>query len=106
MEIYDIIDAASINLNKKSLVLHKSMKVNSKFKIYKTFCYNLYKVSTDKKSLIHSYEETIKTSVDDIDNAWISCDKNYLNILIKWISSDEYKYMIDDGIQQVPDSNN
>lgn len=44
MELYDIVDAASSLLNEGTLVLHKSMKAHPTFKVYKKFCYDLYRV--------------------------------------------------------------
>lgn len=94
MELYDIIDAASIYLKEGTLVLHRSMKLHPKFKIYKKFCYNLYIVKNAEKSLIFSFEETKNTTSDEIENTWRNCDKLYLRELIKWIAGDEYKSII------------
>ena len=52
MELYDIIDAASSYIKDGTLVLHKSMRIHPKFKIYKRFCYNLYIVKDKDKKLI------------------------------------------------------
>lgn len=93
MELYDIIEAASTYLKEGTLVLHRSMKVHPKFKVYKIFCYNLYKIENKEKTLIFSFEETKNTPVDSIDEVWNECDKLYLRELIKWIAGDNYKSM-------------
>lgn len=93
MELYDIVDAASLYLKEGILVLHRSMKVHPKFKVYKRFCYDLYIVKNKEKSLIFSFEETKNTPAEDMVKIWDDCDKLYLRELIKWIAGDEYKSM-------------
>lgn len=94
MEINDIIEAASIYLKEGTLVLHRSMKLHPKFKIYKRFCYDLYIVKNTESNLIFSFEETRNITFDEIEDTWHNCDKLYLRELIKWIAGNEYKSMI------------
>lgn len=97
MELNDIVEAASDNIN-ETLILHRSMRVHPKFKVYKRFCYDLYKIAGSDKTLIYSYEETKNTPSDDIASVWKECDKSYLRCFIRWILSNEYKAMLKDGI--------
>lgn len=98
IELYDIIEAASSYLKEGTLVLHKSMKVHPTFKVYKKFCYDLYKVVNSNKELVFSYETTVNSPADSIDKIWDECDKLYLEVLISWFTSDEYKLMRKDVI--------
>lgn len=98
MELYDIVNAAGSLLKEGTLVLHRSMKVHPTFKVYKRFCYDLYKVVNKNKELLFSFEETKNTPADDITKVWAECDKAYLGWFIKWVSGDEYKSMKKDGI--------
>lgn len=98
MELYDIIEAASSLLKEGTLVLHRNMQVHPTFKVYKKFCYDLYKVVDSKKELVFHFEENRNAPADDIIKVWAECDKNYLEWFIKWVSSDEYKAMKKDGI--------
>lgn len=98
MELYDIVDAASSLLKEGTLVLHRNMKVHPTFKVYKKFCYNLYKVNGKNKELLFTFEETKNTPADDIIKVWRECDKAYLEWFIKWLCGDEYKAMKKDGV--------
>lgn len=95
MSIEDIIDTLSKVINKGTLILHKSLSINQKFKAYKTFCYDLYYRNDNKSTLVLSYNDTKNVSSNDIDEAWKVYDKIYLEILIKWILTDEYKKVLD-----------
>lgn len=97
MELYDIVDAASYYL-KGMLVLHRSMKVHPKFKIYKRFCYDLYYVKDKEKTLIFTHEEIKNASADEMVRIWSDCDKLYLREFIKWVAGEEYKSMLNDGV--------
>lgn len=96
--LYDIVEAASVYLKEGTLVLHRSMKVHPTFKVYKKFCYDLYKVVDKNKELLFSYENTVNTPADSIDKVWDECDSLYLGVLITWLASDEYKLMRRDAI--------
>jgi hypothetical protein len=101
IELYDVIEALSTNVKteKGILVLHRSMKVHPKFKVYKRFCYDLYLVKGKEKTLIFSFEEVKNTPADDLIKIWNECDKLYLKKLMGWVASNEYKAMMKDGIQ-------
>lgn len=98
MELYNVIDAASTLLKKGTLVLHRSMKIHPKFKVYKIFCYNLYYITDKEKILLFSHEEVKNTPAEDISKIWIECDRLYLSELIKWFAGERYKSMLRDGI--------
>lgn len=92
--IYNIVDAASKLIKDKvnTLVLHKSVKQHSKFKVYKIFEYKLYLVNSRNKdkTLILEHSFTRNTPSDDLLNTWIECDKEYLPILIKWFTEKDF----------------
>lgn len=94
IELYDIIEAANSLLKEKSLtlVLHRNMKVHSKFKVYKIFEYKLYAVNTNNKTktILIDKSFTVNTPADDITCTWDKCDKEFLPVLIKWFSSEEF----------------
>lgn len=98
IELNDIVEAASADLKDGTLVLHRSMRVHPQFKVYKKFCYNLYRVNGKDKELIYAYEETKNTPADDIMKIWNECDKSYLKWFLKWIAGNEYKAMLKDGV--------
>lgn len=97
IELYDVIEAMNVYLNNGMLVLHRNMKVHSKFKAYKIFCYDLYYVTKNNKVIVLSYEETKNAPSDSIKEVWLECDKLYLRKLIDWISN-EFKTLIGNGI--------
>jgi hypothetical protein len=100
IELNDIVESLSSNIKteKGMLVLHRSMKVHPKFKVYKRFCYDLYLIKGKEKTLISSIEDVRNTPADDIIKVWNECDKAYLGKLLRWVTSDEYKAMLKDGI--------
>lgn len=98
MELYDIIDAASTHLKKGTLILHRSMKVHPRFKVYKIFCYDLYYVKQKEKTLLFSHEEIKNIPVDEIDKIWTNCDRLYLRELTKWFAGEKYKSMLKDEV--------
>lgn len=94
IELNDIIEAADSLLKDKSLtlVLHRNMKTHPKFKVYKIFEYKLYAVNTsDKtKTILIDKSFTANTPADDIICTWNKYDKEFLPVLIKWFSSEEF----------------
>lgn len=98
MELYDIIDAINHHIKNGILILHRSMKVHPKFKVYKRFCYDLYYVQKEEKTLLFSFEELRNTISEEINNTWTDCDKLYLRELIKWIAGEDYKSIVKDEI--------
>lgn len=92
MELYDIVDAVS-NLMKdktKTLVLHKVMKQHPIFKVYKSFEYRLYIINSGnkEKNLLLEKVFTKNTPADNILKTWDECDKEYLPMLIQWITKE------------------
>lgn len=98
MELYDIIEAASSYLKEGTLVLHRSMRVHPKFRVYKRFCYDLYYIKDKNKSLLFSHEEVKNAPADDIIKIWSDCDKLYLRELIRWFVGKEYKSMLNNEV--------
>lgn len=98
IRLYDVVEAAGSHLKEGTLVLHRSMRVHPTFKVYKKFCYDLYKVINSNKELLFSYENTENTPSDSIEEIWDKSDKLYLEILIKWLTSEEYKTMLNNVI--------
>lgn len=98
MELYDIIEELSSLLKEGTLVLHKNFNIHSKFKAYKKFCYDLYYINNNEKTIVLQFEDTKNVSSNDIEDAWKVCDKLFLKALIKWILSNNYKALID-GVQ-------
>lgn len=85
MELYDIVNAMNtfIPKNKGMLVLHRSMKEHKKFKVYKTFEYNLWLVTKGKENMLVSrFSESVNTPVDKIEETWENMDKKFLPSLI------------------------
>lgn len=97
IELYDIIEAMNTYLSNGTLVLHRNMKVHSKFKAYKIFCYNLYHITKDNKVIVLKCEEVRNAPSDTIKEVWLECDNLYLRKLVKWVS-EEFKQLIDNGI--------
>lgn len=101
IELYDIVESLSsmVDTERGALVLHRSMKVHPKFKVYKKFCYDLYLVKNkNEKTCILSYEETRNTYADDILPVWKEVNKKYLKKLMQWVASNEYRKLMKDGI--------
>lgn len=96
MEINDIIEAIN-KVSKTTLILHRSMTVHPKFKIYKVYSYNLYRVDNDKQLLLE-WSVAKNTSSDTIGKCWDEADKEYLSILVNWLSSDKYKELKNDEV--------
>lgn len=90
MELSDIIDAINKNIN-ATLVLHKKMDTHPKFKVYKIYTYDLYRVDARNKELLLEWKITKNAPSEEIRKAWNEADKEYLAILVDWISSDKYK---------------
>ena len=67
ISLYDIIEGVNPLLKEGMLVLHRTMKLHPTFKVYKIFSYNLYRVCNNKKTLVHSYEETRNTPTEELN---------------------------------------
>lgn len=95
ISIDDIIGAINLTIDKTKgqFILHRSMKEHPKFKVYKVFTYNLYKVVEGKKELIQSISMTRYAGAEDIMNMWTECDKSYITDLTAILSGDDYKKM-------------
>lgn len=89
--IYNIVDAASSLMKEHMLVLHRNMKQNTKFKVYKKFSYTLYLVrSKNDKETVLTYENNMNCPSDDIEKCWSKCDNEFILKLVNWLSSDDY----------------
>lgn len=87
MELYDIVEALN-DITGNTLVLHRSMRIHPKFKIYKEFYYDLYNIKESDKKLLFTFKEIKNVSSEEIEDTWKECDKLYLRELLKWIKSE------------------
>lgn len=87
MELYDIIEALN-DITDNTLVLHRSMRIHPKFKIYKEFYYDLYSIKGSNKTLLFTFKEIRNIPSEGIEDTWKECDKLYLRELLKWIKSE------------------
>lgn len=94
IRVEDIVEAIGKNLN-KTLVLHKSIRTHPTFKVYKIYTYSLYDISKDKIKLL-TLEISKNLSIERLGEAWNNCDKKFVDTLINWLSSNEYRRMRDD----------
>lgn len=95
IKVEDIVEAVGKNLN-RTLVLHKSIRTHPTFKVYKIYTYVLYDVSKDKTRLL-TLETNKNLSIERLEEAWNDCDRRFIDALISWMSSDEYRRIKDDG---------
>lgn len=98
MELNDIIDAANLNIKEGTLILHRSMEVHHRFKVYKEFIYCLYYVVNGNKKILSQHRNIENVPENMMDAAWAHNDILYLRELIRWFASEEYKSMLKDGI--------
>ena len=89
MILEDIITAIGTNLQ-LPIILHKKLTIHPKFKACKCYSYLLYKVGEEQELLLE-WNAHNSSSINNIEDAWLMFDKEYLLILVNWISSDEYK---------------
>lgn len=89
MILEDIIAAISANLQ-LPIVLHKKLSIHPKFKACKCYSYLLYKVGEEQELLLE-WDAHSSSSISNVEDTWLMFDKEYLPILVNWISSDEYK---------------
>lgn len=94
IRVEDVVEAIGKDLN-KTLVLHKSIRTHPTFKVYKIYTYSLYDISKDKTELL-TLEISKNLSIERIEETWNDCDKRFIDALINWLSSDEYRRMKDD----------
>lgn len=94
IRVEDIIEAIGKDLN-TTLVLHKSVEIHSKFKVYKVYSYGLYAIEDDKIMLL-SFKVNKNSSTDNMIEAWNDCDKQFISYIVSWLSSDIYKKLKND----------
>jgi hypothetical protein len=92
MEVYDIVEAANklINHSKGMIVLHRSIKQHPMFKVYKRFTYGIYLVKDGVGECIKSHEISINCPSNEMEDAWKKCDKEFLTVLVDWLSSNQF----------------
>lgn len=90
--LYSIVETLNdiINDSLGTLVLHKAVVPDLKFKAYKKFKYNLYLVHNKNKELILTYEITRNISLDKIEKEQEKCDLKFLSMLLNWTSSEAF----------------
>lgn len=98
MKLYDVIEAVNANIKNGALIVHRNMKLHPKFKIYKTFYYDLYYAENKEATLVLSFEETKSVSIEEVDKAWEDCDRAFLSKFMKWIIEGNHKLVLKDGI--------
>ena len=89
MILENIIAAIGTNLQ-LPIILHKKLTIHPKFKACKCYSYLLYKVGEEQELLLE-WSAHSSSSINNIEDTWLMFDKEYLLILVNWISSDEYK---------------
>lgn len=94
IRVEDIVEAIGKNLN-KTLVLYKSIRTHPTFKVYKIYTYVLYDISKEKTKLL-TLEISKNLSIEELEEVWNDCDRDFIEALINWLSSDEYRRMKDD----------
>lgn len=94
IKVEDIVEAIGKNLN-KTLVLHKSIRTHPTFKVYKIYTYVLYDISKSKIELL-TLEVSKNLSIERLEEAWNDCDRRFIDALVSWVSSDEYRRIKDD----------
>ena len=85
IELEDIIETIG-KVHGSTYVLHRSMTTHPKFKVYKVFSYKLYKINTSKE-LILEHTITKNLTTEDITRGRIEADKEYLEVLVKWLTN-------------------
>lgn len=102
IELHDVIEAANKHIDKSKgfLVLHKAVKLHPTFKVYKTYCYGLYLVNSvdPQGKCVLRHDVTKNSPSEDMNKDWEEQDKNFLSILIDWLSS-QYFMELRNGIQ-------
>jgi hypothetical protein len=85
IELDDIIEAIG-KVHGNTYVLHRSMTTHPKFKVYKVFSYKIYKIDPSKE-LILEHTITKNLTAEDITMGRIEADKEYLEVLVKWLNN-------------------
>ena len=71
----------------KSIINHDfPLNYYAKFKVYKVFSYKIYKINPSKE-LILEHNITKNLTAEDITRGRIEADKEYLEVLIKWLNN-------------------
>lgn len=84
IELDDIIEVIG-KVHSSTYVLHRKITSHPKFKVYKVLSYNLYKIGNTKE-LIMEYSVTKNLPAEDITKGRIEADKEYLEVLVKWLN--------------------
>ena len=98
MELYDIVDSVSSLLKEGHLVINKSMKVHSKFAVYKVFVYTLYCVNNNTNTVLLNKEYMYNTPSEELNIKWKETDKKFLKELLIFLLSNKFKEQLKDGI--------
>lgn len=98
MELYDIVESVSSLLKEGHLVLNRSMKVHSKFAVYKVFIYTLYYVNNNDNTILLNKEYMYNTPSGETNIKWGETDKKFLKELLTFLLSNKFKEQLKDGI--------
>lgn len=94
MILEDIVEAIGKDLG-ATLVLHKSVTTHSVLKAYKVFSYGLYAIE-DNNIMLLSFKANKNLATENISEAKNDCDKQFINYLVSWLTSDIYRKLKDD----------
>lgn len=86
MKLQDIVDTIG-NIKGMNLIIHTTMDVHPKFKIYKIFKYTLYqRVDEQNKQVLYAQFTVSASSADNsnILQTWEKLDKEFIDQLLRW----------------------
>jgi hypothetical protein len=88
IDIDDVVTRLKCIFN-SPVILHRSLKVHPKFKVYKIFEYRLYTLSDNNETkLIISKDFILNSSELDMVSMWNEHDKEFLSIIFEYIKNE------------------
>lgn len=94
MNLYNITEAINKTLENKCIILNRNVTPHPKFKAYKVFTYNLYLRENSVNTLILSKQFIKNIGFDEITFTWENCDVEFLDTLMLYIVSSEFKTLM------------
>lgn len=93
MDLHDIIDSTNklVDKSKGRLVLHKSIKINSAFKVYKKYIYTVYLVCGTENTALLRHEHEVNSPSDKAEKINAEMDKEFLMFFINWLITSNFK---------------
>lgn len=83
IDLQSLLDIIS-NIKNTTFILHKNLQVNTAFKCYKNFCYNVYEIINSNKKLLFSHTEIKQVKNTDIKAVWEECDKIFSKLILEY----------------------